>query len=438
LGLEKRDMFLKRYFQNILKKDIYKNTLILFSGSSVAQIIPLLATLILTRIFTKEQFGVFFIYSSLCMVLSMFITLRLELSIVLPSDKNQSKILLFTSIFTSIVLSVFLFITITLFYTPITKMLGDKNIGSLLLILPFSLILLGITQSYSYWFNRNNRYKTISIAKILKSTTSSIIQIILGLFEFMKYGLIAGLISGQFIAAFYSIITGYKDKIITTSNVTLNKMFYLVKKYKEIPIFNTGIAVSNTLSNHLPIFLLSSFYSLEITALYGLANRIIATPLGLISESVGQVLFNEASKRYNQGENIRNLVKSAYKKLFKTAIIPTVLLTIFAPYLFSIFFGKEWEMAGTFTQLLIPWLFLMFLNSPMSYIIIILNKQKQLLIYDILLLISRFFALYAGYKIYNNTSITIIFYALVGALFNLFLLFYILKISNTTKKVETN
>jgi len=422
-------MQLKITLQNILKRNTYKNVIILFTGSSIAQIIPILATLILTRIFTKEQFGIFFIYSSLCMVLSTFITLKLELSILLPKNMNESFSLFISSILASLILSFFIFIGIFIFYSQISSLLGNKNIDQLLYYVPISLFFLGVIQSCTYWFNRNNKFKSISVVNITKSVTSSTIQLILGILSFLKYGLIAGLISGQFISALYSLYFSFKTKVVDAESFTFKKMFNLINKYKSIPIFNTSIGVTNTLSNQLPIFLLTGFYSLEMAALYGLASRIVATPMGLIGQSIGPVLFNEASKKHNNNESLKGLVRSTYKKLFKIAIIPFIIIGIAAPFIFRILFGAEWEMAGTFTQLLIPWLFLMFLNSPMSYIIIILDKQKYMLIYDILLLIFRFFGLYIGYKFLNSVYYSIALFSFVGVAFNLFYFFYIIRIS---------
>ncbi|MBI9052274.1 MAG: oligosaccharide flippase family protein [Bacteroidales bacterium] len=424
-------MQIKSKLKNAFKKDTYKNVFILFSGFSIAQAIPLLATLVLTRVFTKEQFGIFFIYSSLCMILSTFISLKLELAIVLPNKKDEGRTLFITSLLTSLIISGIVFLVILLLFDPITNILGDKNIGGLLYVLPLSLLFLGIVQACSYWLNRNNNFKDISIINVSKSLTSSIVQISLGLFSFLKFGLIIGLISGQFISAIYGIYSSFKEKITKTKHSSLKRVFDLISRYKKIPIYNTSIAVSNTLSNHLPIFLLTSYYSLEMTALYGLAHRIIATPMGLVSQSVGQVLYNEASKRHNSGVNLKSLIISTYKKLAKLAIIPTIFILAFAPFIFGLLFGQEWKLAGTFTQLLIPWLFFMFLNSPMTYIITILNKQNQLLIYDISLLAFRFLSLFVGYKFFGSITYSILLFSLTGVLFNIFLMVYILKISNT-------
>jgi O-antigen/teichoic acid export membrane protein len=430
-------MSIREKVKDILNKDIYKNVFILFSGFSVAQLIPLLATIALTRIFTKEQFGIFFIYSSLCAVFSMVISLKLELAIVLPSKNEDGRTLFFTSLLTTLILSVFVFLIIAFFFDPISSILGEKNIGILLYFLPLSLLFLGITQSCSYWFNRNSNFKSISITRIAKSSSSSVLQISLGLLSFLRYGLVFGLISGQFVSAIYSLYISFKNIVIKKKDISANKISQLIKKYKSVPIFNSSIAVSNAISNHMPIFLLTAFYSIEMTALYGLANRIIATPLSLVGQSVEQVLYNEASKRYNNGENLRNLVISTYKKLAKLAIIPFIILLFTAPFLFSFIFGIEWKLAGTFSQIMVPWLFLGFLNYPLSYIITVLNKQSDLLIYNIILLIFRFIALYAGYKYFDSIIYSISLYALVGVVFNIFLLIYIIRISNTQIKTET-
>ena len=430
-------MQLKSKLINAFQKDTYKNVLTLFSGFSIAQAIPLIATIILTRIFTKEQFGIFFIYSSLCAIFSMVISLKLELAIVLPPKDEDGKILFLTSLLTTFILSVFAFLIIIFFFEPINTLLGEKNIGILLYFLPFSLLLLGITQSSSYWFNRNQKFKSISITRIAKTSSSSILQIGLGLLSFLRYGLISGLISGQLISAVYSLYFSFKGTLIQKKDFSVKKISQLIKKYKSVPIFNTSIAVSNAISNHMPIFLLTAFYSFEMTALYGLANRIIATPLSLVGQSVEQVLYNEATKRYNNGENLRSLVISSYKKLAKLAIIPFIILLFTAPFLFSFFFGVEWKLAGTFSQIMVPWLFLGFLNYPLSYIITVLNKQSDLLIYNIVLLIFRFIALYVGYKYFNSIIYSITLYAMVGVVFNIFLLIYIIRISNTQIKTET-
>jgi hypothetical protein len=60
------------------------------------------------------------------------------------------------------------------------------------------------------------------------------------------------------------------------------------------------------------------------------------------------------------------------------------------------------------------------MNSPVSYIVTILGKQQQMVIYDASLLIMRIAALIAGYMIYRDAYYSVLFYSIVGFVFNLF------------------
>ena len=54
-----------------------------------------------------------------------------------------------------------------------------------------------------------------------------------------------------------------------------------------------------------------------------------------------------------------------------------LIIIIFAPEIFAIFFGKSWREAGVYAQILSPWIFLNFIVSPISQIPIIVHKQRS-------------------------------------------------------------
>jgi len=151
--------------------------------------------------------------------------------------------------------------------------------------------------------------------------------------------------------------------------------------------------------------------------------------MGMVGQSVGQVFFQKASRLFHSKKNFYKFVKATYLRLFKIAIVPYAIMLIVAPFIFKVLFGTEWSVAGKYTQVLIPWLFVMFLNSPLSSIVTILDKQKQMLVYDLSLLSCRFLSLYFGYKFFHNVFYSLTFYSLTGLLFNIFLIFYFIKIS---------
>jgi len=241
--------------------------------------------------------------------------------------------------------------------------------------------------------------------------------------------LIFGQIIGQFVSLF-TILLDYKKYIRDLlKSVSLKKIFFVAKKYKDIPVFNSTLDVMNSISNQLPIFLITKYFGLVNTSYYGLSHRIVASPMGVISEAFGQVFYQRASEIKNANENLYQFVKKTYLSLFKIAVIPFLIVLIFAPLIFKIVFGSSYENAGKLTQILIPWLFVMFLNSPITFLITVLNKQRQKIIYDFLLLLFRGASLVFGYLFFNNLYATIALFSLVGFLFNCFLVYYFLKLS---------
>lgn len=423
-----------QFIKKQLSSESVKNVMVLFSGSAVAQAIPVLSMIVLTRIYPEDVFGIFFIYSSSNLILAIIATLKFQLAIVLPKDDESAFHLLQFSILLSFLMAVVTFSVIYFLHDFIVSLLKDRRIGGWLYFLPISLFLTGTIESTNYWFNRTKQFKKISESRIIKSTGLSITQITLGVFKYTSIGLITGLLAGQFIAALTNITRVIYVEKGRFSLVSFKKIKNLVKTYRKIPLFNTLIGLINNVSNQLPVFLLSNFYGVVITGYYGLANRVVQTPMGLIGNSVGQVFFQKASSMFNEQGNIFAFVRKTYLQLLKVGVLPFALLFIFAPVVFKIVFGSEWESAGKYAQILVPWLFLAFMNAPVSFIVTVLSKQHALTVYEVLLLIARFGALFIGYRLWSDVVYTIVLFSAVGWVFNFFLVFYYLHISKTTTK----
>ena len=419
----------RNFIKNIRNNEFIGNVLTLFSGSVIAHLVPLAVLPVITRLYNPDIIGVFFLYSSTAFIISGFSTLRYDLAVVLPKRDKDAWNLLTVGIFVVLIMGFLFFFITFLLDEEITALLDTSLIKNWLLLIPVSVILLGITQLFIYWNNRKKNYKLISIVKILKTSTIGITQIVLGLLHFTKSGLIAGLVTGQFIATAFISVKGLISNRKKIHEVSWVKSRYLIKKYKNMPIYNSFIAVINTFANHLPIFLLTAFYNVHEAALYGLADKIISTPMGLTGQSIAHVFYQKASEYYNEKKNIHEFVKKMYRSLAKMAVLPFAAAAVASPLLFKYIFGMTYENSGYIVLILIPWLFVRFLNIPPTMLINVLNKQKILLLYNIFMLLFRILALYAGYFLYNDVFISLILYSFTGLVFSLLLMFYILNLS---------
>ncbi len=420
-------MFREFSFLRKLRSSLFvKNFIILFTGSSISQIIPLIAIIFLVKIYSPDQLGIYFLFSSIVMVASIVATLQYELAIIIPEKDKEGSLLFVLSLFISSIVSLLLVIIIFFAHDIILEMFNLKNNREdvkWLFYIPLAVFFNGIMQSLNSYFNRNGMYKEISIGRSAKSAGISIHQLVFGFLKLTGYGLFLGHVIGQWIGVIY-LLWRYKKyfSLHTMKNKTV-KLWLIARRFKKFPLFNALISSINAISVHIPVFLFIRFFGPVIAAQYGIAHRTIFSPIGLVSHSLSQLFIKEASDRYNKNEDIMSLVKKIQHSIFKTSLIPFILTFFFAPFLFALILGEEWRNSGYMVSIMCPWLFFIFFNGPFNSIYSIVGKQNRLLIYNIFLLIARVMAIYVGYLFFQDFFISLVIYAMVGLAFNIFLYF---------------
>ncbi|NBC83665.1 MAG: oligosaccharide flippase family protein [Bacteroidetes bacterium] len=422
---------MQKRIKQFLSSEFNRNVFLLFSGSGIAQAIPILATVILTRVYSEQEFGTFFLYSSIVTILTVISNLKIESTIVLSSDNQEARQLFSLGVQITWFLSSLLLLLILLFKPLIASKLGVQGNNSWLLLIPLATFLNSFIQLSNSTLVRLKKYKRISLSNIIKSSSLSSYQIIAGFIKASSWQLIVGNIFGLITASISNLLKIYKHHF-TIEWITGTKAKALIIKYKEFPLFSTFISLTNAISRHIPIILLTTLYGLKIAGLYGLSLKIIGVPLLLMSQSYSEVFYREASQIYHhEPANLKRYVRQNYWSLFKLGIIPFLLLFIAAPFIFEVVFGENWNTSGVYTRILAPWLFLTFLNAPILRVLSILRKQRFLLGYNTLLLITRVVCLYLGYIIFQEALFSVLLYSLAGVLFNIFIMVYMLKLTYT-------
>jgi len=168
-----------------------------------------------------------------------------------------------------------------------------------------------------------------------------------------------------------------------------------------------------------------------VAGLYAFSYRLIILPLNLIAQSIRDVYFQRLSERFNEGTLTRKLIRQNYLKVLRLALVPFIATFFLAPLIFGPLFGEKWQQAGFYIQIMTPWLFMVFLNMPLSTIPSILNKQHLLLFYNAMLLIFRFLAIFAGYYFFSDPVVALILFSATGMIFNFIFLKLIFSIIKT-------
>jgi len=411
------------------------NVLTLMIGTSIAQVIPILISPVLTRLYKPEDFAVFALFTAMASILFVVATARYELAVMLPKDEDDSFNLLFVSISVAVIFSISLFIIFWLFNNKISSLLANPIISQWLYWIPLFVLLTGIFLSLNYWFSRKKLFKELAISRIAQSASAAIISVGLGILIAGPAGLIIGIIIGQGLAtAILSWRLGEEDRALFKV-ISWQQMRRQIIKYKDFPTINSIHAFLDMLQVSGLVFLISAFFGDTILGLYALTMRVLKVPVNFISKSVGQVFFQHASDIYNKEGDLHSLVRKTIIRLGMMALPVFTIVFLLAPYLFEIIFGKEWREAGVYAKILSPWIFLNFITSPISQIPLIVNKQKIFLLIGVFYNFMILLIIVFSGQILNDIKTGFYLLSFTMSLILIFFIFWLLKIS---RKTSTN
>ncbi len=380
-----------------LKNDFTRNFLTLFTGASISQAVGLLVYPILTRQYQPVDFGTFALFLYITNILSIIATGKYELAIILPKKDNEAiKLVTLPA-----VISFFFCIAVSVILVFIKKYFGylfeNKEILNWFYFIPLSIFMASIYNILLYWANRLKLYKQMTSAEIGLNVTAAGTKVLLGSLGFIKEGLITGRLVSQLLSAIL-LIRLISKKLFRLLKESFNKaaLYNIAGKYSVFPKFRMFHYLVNILSSSLPIFIFSHWFSVSVVGYYSLAITVIHRPIALISSSISKVLYQGIAEKFNDGKNILPDIRKIVLKLVFFGIVPFIAVGILAPLLFKIIFGQEWIESGKMLQYLIPWLFLTYIASPISFIPDLLLKQKIALAIEICYFAARLSVLVIG------------------------------------------
>ncbi|OGC45117.1 hypothetical protein A2V49_02325 [candidate division WWE3 bacterium RBG_19FT_COMBO_34_6] len=211
-------------------------------------------------------------------------------------------------------------------------------------------------------------------------------------------------------------------------------MKYVAKRFVAFPKYNLPSNLVNVIANQIPIILLGSYFGLSVVGQYALTQKILGVPGALISSSILGVFKERASRDYRETNSCRNIYVKTFKALFKLSIIPFLLIFFVSPPLIPLIFGAAWKDAGIYAQILTIMFFFRFISSPLSYVLVIAEKQKINLSVQICLLIVTIFAMQLG-KTFNSVLISLLGFSIGYSIIYLIMLIlsYKYSVNNNAK-----
>lgn len=363
--------------KELLSNRFFKSVLLVLSGTGFAQLLNILVSPVITRIYTPEEYGIYTVYTAILGFLSIIGPLRYDFAIpIAENDKKAINVLVLSlivlTILAGIILLIFIFWGKQLLVLYNAEILYDYQ-----LLIPVGIFFVGLYSIFSNWAFRKRAYYLISKTKVHQSIFSNGVKIASGLAYLGPIGLIIGHIIGASAGTYTLASVIHKQKYLFKS-INFNDIKWCMKRYVRFPLYATPSQLLNSAGVYLPIFFLSSIYGPHIAGYYGLAIGIVNMPMNLIGNSVGDVFYGEVSNLSRKDPyKVKKLSVELFKKLFSIGLLPTLILIFWGPQLFSIIFGTNWYEAGVYAQILSVLVFSRLLFIPSSRVYEVYEKQKE-------------------------------------------------------------
>lgn len=365
------------YLGNLLPGQNFLRPAATIAGAAaLGQVIIVLVSPLLTRLYTPEDFGVLAIYASLLSMLVIVASLRYEVAITLPGEDCQALNLLALSFLMLLVFGLLGLFCVLIAGPQIAGLLNLPPGSAYLFLLPVSLLGAGSYQILSYWALREKAYAAIARTRLSQSMSLVVTQLLLGWLGMGFWGLLLGDVAGRAGGSGTLACIIWRRRGEMQGRVSPAGMRSVARRYWRFPVFSSSAALLNGIGAHLPPLLLGVFYGPGTAGWFALAQRVLGIPLALLGASVAQVYLAETAKL--AGAAPRRLPEVFGSTVRSMAIIglPLVCLAaLLSVWLFPVVFGNAWATAGLYMRILAPMFLLQFIAGPTGGTLDVLERQ---------------------------------------------------------------
>ena len=362
--------------KGIFKNRFTKNVIMIAGGAAFAQIISLLLSPVITRIYSPEEFSTLTLFISILGIISLLGTLCYESAIPIAENDNKAINLLTLSLIILCFITLLLTIMIFLFSEYFLLVLNATDLVNHKYLIVIGFFMTGLYTILTEWALRNKNYKGIARTKYSQSIIGNGGKIALGLMSLGPLGLIFGQILGQSAGIIDLLIPIAKKRRSLFKNIDLMTIWWCAKRYVMFPKYSAPTLFITSLTSQLPVFFLSAFYTPEAVGYYGLALSITFLPMAIIGKSVEDVFYGEvASLGKLNAIEIKKISSSLLKKLSIIGAVPMIILILLGPELFVFVFGENWYNAGLFACVLAIYAYTHFIFHPISMVFFVFEEQ---------------------------------------------------------------
>ncbi len=415
----------------ILHNNFFRSIATLMSGTLIAQAISFLVSPLMTRLYTEEQIGEYTLLLTAVTMFGSVICGRYDMSIVSENDEKE----VFATVKLSFVISFILSFIVSIGYTVYICISDNLNMSAPAVfgwIFAF-LLLTGIGHILQSYNNRDREYKLMASVHVAKEVGKATSLVGLG---FLGTGTI-GLLISYLVSGFAGVGRQAKRMLASFSSIISvpgKEMIAVAKKHIRQPLYSVPASFANSFAYSIINIFVDGLFGTVVLAHYSMSYRMLGIPLSLVSGNTSKAYYEKAAREYDNSGKFNHTFIQTSLFLMAIAIPMVVLLMLFAPWAFELFFGDGWGISGLYVRYLAPMFGIRLIVSALTPTMIICGKQRTELVIQALFIVSTIIAYAVSLYIHSVQGFIIIISVLFSIIYIMFYIYmYKLSLRRTNK-----
>ena len=389
------------------------NVLKLGGGTALGQLLVVMATPVITRLYSPADMGLLGIFMALVGFAGVGVALRYEMPMVSVRDDREAECLLTSSLLLTVPMSL---IAGLVLYTMIRNDLLSYGLlpGWSAAAAVFLLVLTGVFTSLRYWLVRQGKYEIVGRALVFQGFGRASVPVILGLAQIGWIGLLFGEITSRVLGIGRMLRVAWpaiRSSVRPFSSGYFNSI--LLRNWKS-PAVLLPSSLIDALAAMIPLPIISYLFGTEAAGQFFLVQRLCGLPAGLIATSVADVFHPTiANAHWNDPGQVRAILRRVTRKLTFASVAIYIPIALFSPFVFGFVFGKEWHETGICMAIISPLSMVSLVVSPVSRLLLVVDKIELKFIFDTVNLLvpnsGIFIMNYFGYGFLSSLGVYIAF-----------------------------
>lgn len=376
---------LKGIFKAWLASRFLRSVIVVAGGSAGAQIITLIFSPIITRLYGPAAFGVLGTFIAALGVLIPIAALAYPIAIVPARSDFEAKGVIKLSFLVSLIVAFLIALVMLFNKQAMLEVLGLQQIGGYIMLIPLAMLFGASQQIIEFWLIRQKKYIVTARVAVSQSLILNCLKVGAGFIHPTGIVLVFIATLGKALHPL-QLWFGAKRWGAETpagSKLTTKDLKELGVQLRDYPLYRAPQAFLSALSHSIPVLLLAALFGPASAGFYALSKSVLTAPATLVGNSVGNVFYQRAAELVNKGESpVRLLIKSSYW-LFIIILLLFLVIIIIGPVVFSTFFGETWRESGELAQWMTVWLITSVAARPAIAFIPILKIQRFYLIFEL-------------------------------------------------------